>query len=372
MCKQVMKRCKVSPVLFLASSFLVTLLAAMAPRAGAQQQGNPRPPADIPDPVVLAAAVAQSPKQILVNFDQENLSQWGRASSHAQSRATYELVPVPDGGKALHAVIPDFAEWDNIDKTFTKSPFPEGHTLTCFRAKGRPETRQLALEWQEKDGSRWIATVDLTTEWKNYALPPEAFRPWLPPAGRGGPGDRLRVENARRFLIGLAVSHTNLTPGFQEFWFDDLCTASARPATITLKGVVTTVVDAETLMIRGIGNVRLIGVTALRDPRRKPRPDDDVFGEEADRATRRLAAGHRVRVEVEQPHDRTGRPVSGGAPSLAWVFLEDGTLLNEQLVRRGYARVRSLPESARFAARLRAAEREARAAGRGLWPAQRR
>lgn len=129
-----------------------------------------------------------------------------------------------------------------------------------------------------------------------------------------------------------------------------------------LTGTVATIVDAETLVVRGVGNVRLAGVVALRDPKRKPQPNDDLFGEEAERAARRLAAGHKVRLEME------GKDTGGAA--LAWVFLEDGTLLNEQLVRRGYAKMGPLPPTSRHAERLRAAEKEAKAARRGLWPKQ--
>jgi hypothetical protein len=195
----------------LAFSAVPALLHAAAP-ARSQQQPSAGTP-ELPDPIVLAAAVARNAKRILVDFEQEDLNRWSRASSRADSKATYAVVPVPGGGRALHAVIPDFAEWDNISKGFLPAqPFTDGHTLTCFRAKGRPETRRLVVEWQEKDTSRWIASVELGTEWKDYALPPEAFRPWLPPAGRGGPGDRFRVENAVRFQIGLATSHSELRP----------------------------------------------------------------------------------------------------------------------------------------------------------------
>jgi endonuclease YncB( thermonuclease family) len=247
--------------------------------------------------------------------------------------------------------------------------------LTCFRAKGRPETRRLVVEWQEKDNSRWIASVELGTEWKDYALPPEAFRPWLPPAGRGGPGDRFRVENAVRFQIGLATSHSELRSGFHEFWFDDLSTTRRQPDMVAAKGVVSTIVDGETLIVSGVGNVRLAGIRALRDPSRKPRPDDDLFGDEAERAVRRLAAGHNVRLEIESVGSDSAVPLSRTSnrqalPALAWVFLEDGSLLNEQLVRRGYARVSALRDDARYAARLKAAETEARTARRGLWPKQ--
>jgi micrococcal nuclease len=171
--------------------------------------------------------------------------------------------------------------------------------------------------------------------------------------------------------VGIAVTHTDLSAGPHEFWFDDLATAPAVTPVVTARGIVTTVIDAQTLLVRDVGNVRLMGVTALRDPSRKPKPDDDLFGDEADRATRRLVAGHRVRIEIEGATPAAAATQAGGSgsivPAAAWVFLEDGTLLNEQLVRRGYARVGPLPKESRYGERLRAAEHEARAGKRGIW-----
>jgi micrococcal nuclease len=126
-------------------------------------------------------------------------------------------------------------------------------------------------------------------------------------------------------------------------------------------GTITTIVDAETLLISGVGNVRLIGVSKLKDPSRKPTASDDLLGDEADRAARKLGAGRRVRVEFE------GKS-AGTAP--AWVFLADGSLLNEQLIRRGYAKSSPSARNTRYGARLLAAEQEARGAKRGLWPKQ--
>jgi endonuclease YncB( thermonuclease family) len=354
--------------LLCAAGSLACLLAcvSLAPPSGAQTPAAPSRPSRT-DPVALAATIDKSAKQILLDFEsgEKSLAQGVRSSSQANSTATYRVAPVPEGGYALHALIPNFKEWDNIGLSF-KRPFSAGHTLTCFRAKGGPQTRELLVEWRESDGTRWLAVVNLSTHWKEYALAPEAFRAWEPPQGRNGPGDHLRVENANHFTVGIAVTHTDLPAGLHEFWFDDLATASAAAPVVTARGIVTTVVDAQTLLVRGVGNVRLMGVTPLRDPSRKPKPDDDLFGDEADRATRRLVAGHRVRIEIEGtgPAARPG----GVVPAAAWVFLQDGTLLNEQLVRRGYARVGTLPKESRYGERLRAAEQEARAGRRGIWP----
>lgn len=103
-------------------------------------------------------------------------------------------------------------------------PFPPGYTLTCFRAKGGPRTRQLALEWDEADGSRWIATVDLTTKWKDYTLLPDRFKAWPPLAPDEG-HRQFRPAQAVGCCVGLALSHTALEGDQHEYWFDNLGTA---------------------------------------------------------------------------------------------------------------------------------------------------
>ena len=76
--------------------------------------------------------------------------------------------------------------WETLTSPALERPFPASQTLTCFRAKGGPHTRQLSLEWREDNDSRWIATVDLTTEWKDYTLLPDRFKAWPVP----GPGEK--------------------------------------------------------------------------------------------------------------------------------------------------------------------------------------
>jgi micrococcal nuclease len=52
--------------------------------------------------------------------------------------------------------------------------------------------------------------------------------------------------------------------------------------------------------------------------------------------------------------------------TLAYVWLGD-ELFNETLVREGYAFVTTYPPNVRYLDRFRAAQREARSAGRGVW-----
>lgn len=120
------------------------------------------------------------------------------------------------------------------------------------------------------------------------------------------------------------------------------------------------VVDGDTIMVRGAGRVRLIGVDTPEsvDPRRPV----EFFGKEAGDFTKRLVEGRRVRLEYDRERtDRYGR-------TLAYVYLPDGTFVNEEIIRRGYGHAYTRFPF-RYRDRFRQLEREARRAGRGLWGA---
>jgi hypothetical protein len=133
---------------------------------------------------------SQRPQHMIEDFQRATLSQWTRSTNEREQQAGYELVNV-ERGRALHASMRKMSGWETLLSPRLSVPFPSGQTLTCFRAKRGPRTRQLAFEWAEEDGSRWIATVDLTSEWKAYVLPPEAFKAWQPPPSRSGRADRF-------------------------------------------------------------------------------------------------------------------------------------------------------------------------------------
>ena len=166
---------------------------------------------------------SEKPRHLIENFADANLPGWWRSSNDMQTKASYRVVQ-EGPGRALYVAVPRMAGWDTFVSPRLEHPFPANHTLTCFRAKGGARTRQLALEWDEQDGSRWIAVVNLSPEWKQYALPPQAFKPWESP-GRGGPGDGFNPSKAERFSVGLALSHTALQGQEHEYWFAELGTA---------------------------------------------------------------------------------------------------------------------------------------------------
>ncbi|MGQ9531995.1 MAG: thermonuclease family protein [Desulfotomaculales bacterium] len=104
--------------------------------------------------------------------------------------------------------------------------------------------------------------------------------------------------------------------------------------------------------------VRLIGVNAP-EIAHDSRPAE-YFGREAADFTRQRLHGREVHLAFDvQKRDQYGR-------LLAYVF--DGErLFNAELVARGYAQVMTVPPNVSYADLFLALQREARAAGRGLW-----
>lgn len=179
------------------------------------------------------------PQAMLFDLSRTDPQAWKRRTNDPQSPAQREILS-EDGNPVLHVVIQHLTSWDVVEPPALLATLGAGQTLTCFRARGAPPTTQLAVEWMEQDGSRWIATVDLTPEWRRYALTPDSFKSWDPPPSRGGPGDTLDVRKAAGLTFGLALSHNSLPQGRHEYWIADVGAApnplgdEAPPATTPL------------------------------------------------------------------------------------------------------------------------------------------
>lgn len=141
-----------------------------------------------------------------------------------------------------------------------------------------------------------------------------------------------------------------------------------RPAPEPAAGwrAVERVVDGDTLVLDGGERVRLIGVETPEmgySPRARVPGVPDPYAEEATEFVRERVERRRVRLEHGyEATDRFER-------TLAYVYLEDGMLLNAEIIRQGFGRAyRRYPHP--LLEEFVALEAEARAAGRGLWARQ--
>jgi micrococcal nuclease len=126
------------------------------------------------------------------------------------------------------------------------------------------------------------------------------------------------------------------------------------------------VVDGDTLLLGTGERVRLIGVDTPET--KHPNKPVEYFGKEAAAFTKRIAEGKRIRLEYDQANKHLNHADAYGR-TLAYVFLENGTLLNAEIIRQGYGHAYTKYPFSRME-EFRGLEREAREQGRGLWRAK--
>ena len=120
----------------------------------------------------------------------------------------------------------------------------------------------------------------------------------------------------------------------------------------------TRVVDGDTIILDGNERVRLIGVDTPETVH--PSKPVEFFGKEASAFIRRMVEGKKVRLEYDwQRIDKYGR-------TLAYVYLEDGTFLNAEIIKQGYGHAYT-KYPFKYLEDFRKYEQEAREKCQGLW-----
>lgn len=115
---------------------------------------------------------------------------------------------------------------------------------------------------------------------------------------------------------------------------------------------VTRVIDGDTIAIEGGYHIRYIGIDAPEK--------DELSYIEAKQANKELVEGKRIRLEKDiSEKDRYGR-------LLRYVYVE-GTFINAEMVRQGYACAKAYVPDVKYQVYLEAVEKEARQTKRGIW-----
>lgn len=124
------------------------------------------------------------------------------------------------------------------------------------------------------------------------------------------------------------------------------------------KAIVTRVVDGDTIVLQDGRRVRYIGMNTpeIVDPRRPV----ECFGKEASEKNKELVEGKEVELEKDVSEtDKYGR-------LLRYVYV-DNLLVNDYLVRNGYAYASSYPPDVTYQKQFLESQREAQIQKLGLW-----
>lgn len=136
--------------------------------------------------------------------------------------------------------------------------------------------------------------------------------------------------------------------------------------------LVTRAVDGDTLLLENAERVRLIGIDTpevheskklYRDSKRSSTDVKTIkkLGQKAWDFTRKLTENKRVNLEFDiEKRDKYNR-------LLAYVYLKDGTFVNAEIVKHGYASILTIPPNVKYADLFRKLYEEARDKKLGLW-----
>lgn len=172
---------------------------------------------------------------------------------------------------------------------------------------------------------------------------------------------RLRFRTKRQRLLSLLFIIALVAGAVQSGWLEQF----GKKAELTQPGLysVKEVFDGDTISVDMNGateTVRFIGIDTPET--HKPNTPVQCFAQAATAHTKQLIGTNHVRLQADPLNtnrDRYGR-------LLRYVYLPDGTLVNERIIQNGYGFAYTLfpfEKSQQF----RAAERAARDNNRGLW-----
>ncbi len=128
--------------------------------------------------------------------------------------------------------------------------------------------------------------------------------------------------------------------------------------------VVSKVIDGDTLKVKKNGEEKTIRLLGINTPETvDPRRPVECFGKEASDYMKNIASDQVVRIEL----DPTQGEVDKYGRTLAYVYLSQGTFLNQKMIEDGYAFEYTYHLAYKYQEAFKKAEKTAREKFRGLW-----
>jgi len=124
------------------------------------------------------------------------------------------------------------------------------------------------------------------------------------------------------------------------------------------------VVDGDTIKINIDGKTETLRLIGINTPETKdPRKPVQCFGEEASGNAKELLEGKKVRLERDDSQSNRDKYDR----LLRYVYLEDGTSYNKQIITDGYAHEYTYDTAYKYQEEYKQAQKDAEAASKGLW-----
>jgi len=195
------------------------------------------------DAAQMQAALADDlhDRRTLVDLQTVEADLWKHGKNREQSRSTVMAAPGADNGPGLLIDIKGIApgDWDTFQHRV--ADVPDEHNAIGFYAKASAHTRELVIEINEDDHSRWIYVQPLTEQWRHYAILDRQFRFFGDgsPRSRGQAGDQLNLRDARSISFGMAWGFSAFETGDHQIYLCGVESAYAEvPANYARAGQV--------------------------------------------------------------------------------------------------------------------------------------
>lgn len=164
----------------------------------------------------------------MFNYHYQPQGQEGGAYASDQGEGPNDpVLEVVDGGANGTAKCLQFSNnlagaWVGIDIVVNPDEVKDAlqPKMLSFFIKNEEGVKEMIVEAYEQDGTRWRATVPITSEWKEVKLAPRYFKYLLGGDGRGGSKDEVRLGELTR--IGFTIDGMANGNGNKVFYVDEI------------------------------------------------------------------------------------------------------------------------------------------------------
>ena len=121
------------------------------------------------------------------------------------------------------------------------------------------------------------------------------------------------------------------------------------------------VIDGDTIILKNRQHVRYIGINAPEIANKKRNKKAEPFGEASKKYNQKLLQNKKIRLEFDKTKKDQYNRV------LAYIFLEDGTFVNGEIIKQGLGFCLYDRQNNHYAKRLLKLQQKAMSQGKGIW-----